>query len=287
MTNLASSPVDYKGKALRRLADLPPFSPVLNQLLACVAEEDVSIARVATVIEKDTVLAGNVLRIVNSALYGRRGTINSVRHAVSLLGVAKLRNTAMTLSVSQLWNGVRTPPSWSPKRFNIHSVATAIMADLLAQRLPVDYAEGAFAAGLLHDVGLLLTAISLPEEFEEIRRMCDRSGYTIPEAEKKAIGMCHSSLSAAVLAAWNLPQPIQRAVLHRHEPNGDADEVTLSRVLQVADRAVELLGLNALDCQPQPADQPVIVFESLHLEGMGARILDEFEREFEPIRGFF
>ena len=111
MGSVLSSAVNYREKALRGLGDLPPFSPILNKLLATLADEDVSFARLAELIEKDTVLAGNVLRLVNSALYGRRGTISSVRHAVSLMGVVKLRNSAMTLSVSRMWSQAKTPKS--------------------------------------------------------------------------------------------------------------------------------------------------------------------------------
>jgi HD-like signal output (HDOD) protein len=55
--------------------------------MANLAQEDVSFAKLADLIEKDTVLAGNILKLVNSALYSFPGTVNSVRHAVSLLGV--------------------------------------------------------------------------------------------------------------------------------------------------------------------------------------------------------
>ena len=87
-------------RAIRALGQLPPFSPILNRLIASLANEDVSFAKIADLIEKDTVLAGNILRLVNSALYGLPGTVNSIRHAVSLLGINKLRNAALTMSVS-------------------------------------------------------------------------------------------------------------------------------------------------------------------------------------------
>ena len=54
-------------------------------------------------------------------------------------------------------------------RFNIHSVAVAILADLIAQRAPVEYPEGAFVAGLFHDLGKLLIAFALGEEYEYIQ----------------------------------------------------------------------------------------------------------------------
>ena len=111
-----------------------------------------SFATLAGVIERDSILSGNVLRLVNSALYGRRGTVSSVRAALSVLGLAKLRNFLLGLSVSRLWAKIKTPAGWSMSRFNDHAVAVALLADGFVQEAKVDYPEGAFVAGLLHDL---------------------------------------------------------------------------------------------------------------------------------------
>ena len=108
-------------RALRTLAELPPLSPILNRLIANLAQSDVSFAKVAELIEKDTVLAGNLLKLVNSALYGRRGTIISVRHAVSMLGVNKLRNAALSMSVARMWNHVKSRPA-GPKQVSTYTL---------------------------------------------------------------------------------------------------------------------------------------------------------------------
>ena len=73
---------NLREKAFLALNQLPPFNPTLNKLMATLAKEDVFFSEVAAVIEKDTVLASNVLKLVNSALYARSGTVNSVRNAV-------------------------------------------------------------------------------------------------------------------------------------------------------------------------------------------------------------
>ena len=109
----SAAPSDVRDQALRALAKLPPFSPILNRLIASLAQEDISFAKISDLIEKDTVLAGNVLRLVNSALYGLRGTVNSIRHAVALLGIAKLRNATLSMSVARMWSQVKTPPGWA------------------------------------------------------------------------------------------------------------------------------------------------------------------------------
>ena len=278
----------YRDRALRSLGELPPFSPILNKLLATLANEDVSFAKLAELIEKDTVLAGNVLRLVNSALYGRRGTINSVRHAVSLMGIVKLRNSAMTLSVSGLWSKVKTPKAWSAARFNLHAVATAIMSDLLAQKVPVEYPEGAFVAGLLHDLGLLLIAISLPEEFEEIRRRHELDRQPLADSEREVLGLDHAELSAAALAEWNLPGPIQKAVRYQYKPQRQTgDEFPLSKVLQVAEQVVTLEGVTVLPNGRPPEESAEELLERLGIGSEAPELMDEFQTEFESIKAYF
>jgi HD-like signal output (HDOD) protein len=198
VTLVGVSPV-CENQLLRSLDRLPPFSPILNRLLATLAQEDVSFANLSEVIEKDTVLAGNVLRLVNSALYGLPGSVNSVRHAVAILGMVKLRNVVMSLSISRMWRNVRTPEGWSSARFNLHSVATAILSDLLAQRLPAPYPEGAFVAGLMHDIGKLLIGISLPGEFGMIGARFELGGCSLEECEREVLGATHAAESGAAL----------------------------------------------------------------------------------------
>lgn len=278
-------------RALRALEQLPPFSPILNRLIASLAHEDVSFAKIADLIEKDTVLAGNILRLVNSALYGLPGTVNSIRHAVSLLGISKLRNAALSMSVARMWNQIKTPPGWSMARFNLHSVGTGILADLLAQKLAVPYGEGAFAAGLFHDLGLLLVAIGLHEEYKQMSLLCPPNQKWLVDYEIQVLGVSHGELSADALAAWNLPEPIQVAVRYHGAPELDptpleSGQTSLSRVLYAADQHVRGMGTcvslfeNKAEENPAPSD----------VLGLGERlpaIISEFEAEFSAIQAYF
>jgi HD-like signal output (HDOD) protein len=278
---------DARAKALRALGKLPPFSPVLNRLMATLADEDVSFGEVSDLIEKDTVMAGNVLRMVNSALYAWRGTINSVRHAVSLMGLAKLRNTVMTLSVARMLNHRELPAGWSPAQFNLHAAASAILADLLAAELDVEYPEGAFAAGLLQNVGMLLMAIGLPREHERVRDLCERGGQELIEAERFVLGLDHADLSREVLAQWNLPEPIRVAVANHHGPHEEDGHFPLSRVVEMADRIANLRGI-PVQAWMRPVEGNLLDgLDEVGLTDRAERIVEAFENEYEVTRSFF
>src|SRR5579859_5118631 len=144
-------------KVLQSIDRLPPFSPVLRRLLATVSldDDEISLPKLADLVQHDTVIAGKVLAIANSALYNRGHEICSISNAVFRLGTHRLRNAVLGLSVDRIWNKMRVPDGFSMLRFNEHALATATAAELLAERLDLDGGH-AFIAALFHDIGQLL-----------------------------------------------------------------------------------------------------------------------------------
>lgn len=290
---------ELKAKALRSLGSLPPFSPILTRLLAALAAEDVSFAKLGDLIEKDTVVAANILHLVNSALYGRRGSINSVRHAISLLGANKLRNAVLGMSIARVWNRVKMPPSWSMARFNMHSAAVAVLSDLLAQRLPTEYPEGAFVAGLLHDAGRLLIALALPHEYERILEMYTESGRPMTECELEVLGFTHAELSADALKYWKLPEEVQVAVRDHHSsPAPSNGGIPLSHLVDAANQYANFSGLSILVRNPastrpgskqtaqDAANESAVELLGLDAEKLQA-LLAEFRAENSAMAAYF
>jgi HD-like signal output (HDOD) protein len=273
--------------ALDSLHRLPPFSAILSKLMASLAGQDVSFAVLGDLIEKDAVLAGNILRVVNSAVYARRGTVNSVRHALSVLGVEKVRNTVLAMSISRMLHEAKTPAGWSMERFNKHSAAVAMLSDLIAQHLRgIDYPEGAFVSGLLHDVGRLLIAMGLPNEHTAIFKLHQASGKSWADCEMEILGFNHAGLSADVMAQWKLPDPIRAAILWHHAPP-PTREVTLARIVSAADAYVNASGVSIY---PGPAGDPAdwSMFGALGFDAEGQkRLVETFQAEHNAIAQYY
>lgn len=205
--------LDLREVALRA-ADRMPFLPVAFQrTLALFAKkgDDVSVAELAGVIERDVVMSGNLLAIANSALYMRSGSVCSLRQAIARLGIQKTRNALLGLSVLRSFRGVRLPRSWSSARFNDHSLATAIFSDLLVQKVKTENAEWAFLAGLLHDIGLLLIATGLPDEVDELAEVAN--DCQMVERERDLLGFSHFEIGLDIMDRWNCPWTVQEASL--------------------------------------------------------------------------
>src|SRR5580704_5409481 len=85
-----------------RAADRMPVLPLTFQraiALFAAEGEEVSVVKLASVIEHDAVMTGNLIAIANSVLYGRTGTVCSLRQAIGRIGVHKTRNALLGFSV--------------------------------------------------------------------------------------------------------------------------------------------------------------------------------------------
>jgi putative nucleotidyltransferase with HDIG domain len=237
--------------------------------MASLAGEDVSFAVLGDLIEKDAVLTGNILRVVNSAAYARSTPVSSVRRALSILGIEKVRNTVLAMSISRMLNQAKPPAGFNMEEFNRHSAAVAMLSDLLAQRVDAGYPEGAFVAGLLHDVGRLLIPMALPHEYYEILRRREQTGLPWVQCEMDVVGFTHASLSADVLDQWKLPEEVRAAVQEHHSPS-----LPLARVLSAADEFVH-----------SPAPNTI---EALGLSQEDAtQLIEDFQAEYAAIGQFY
>jgi hypothetical protein len=155
----------------------------------------------------------------------------------------------------------------------------------------VTYAEGAFAAGLFHDLGLLLVAIGMHDEYKQLTLLCQQSRKWDPEYEIQVLGITHAELSADALAQWNLPEEIITAVRYHAAPETDptpveAGQIPLSLVLSAADRYVKGTGV-FVSLFESPSEDPQAGLEQLGLGERLPAILGEFESEFTAIKAYF
>jgi HD-like signal output (HDOD) protein len=279
---------------LQTLRDLPPFTPALHRLLATLSNENASTALIVAIVESDPVLAGNVLKLVNSAAFDRRHAVNSIHHAVTLIGIDKLRNMVFGSSIANLSNRIKTPPEWSTNRFNLHSVACGVMCDALTEHLELDYADCAFTAGLFHDLGAMLIAVGMHDSHTKIKELYAAQFGTMLECEQSVMGITHADLSADALAFWKLPATLQRVARFHHEPEKDSGEpghkgFTLTRIVFCADAYLETRGLSLGEkpdalSHPELADEP---FLPLEIKIADAEFLDKFDADLQVLAGTF
>jgi len=269
------------------LRDLPPLSPMAMKLVGKLARTDVDYAEVERMIEKDTILCAALLRTVNSARYSRGKEVSRVRDAMVRLGSSKLRRLALSLTVSNLFGRAKVGSPWSQLRFNLHSAAVGVLVEILCSKAPVEFSQAAFVAGLLHDVGKFAIAVNLPSEYNRVVALWREHGSpltSIADFEHSVLGFDHAHVSGVMLARWEMPDHVHRAVALHHNPVDAESTVSLSRALNLADHFVNTIGM-----MTEPAPEQMGNTCALELPGYPLdheEIAAQFAVEYEEFREF-
>ena len=183
------------------------------------------------------------------------------------------------------------PASWSMPNFNRHALGVAMLVDLLSQEAPIDFPEGAFVAGLLHDLGKLLIAVCLTPEYQAIEKSIRENGRMPLVCEAEILGTTHAELSGDAAQAWSLPASIEAAVRYHHSPASDTtlagpQHFTLSYAVATADEYINQLGWEPVGYSAPPGDCE----HHFPMQHMGIpdiqRVLDVFHEEFESASAF-
>jgi len=222
-------------------ADLPYSPALLGKLFKQTAGDSLaSLADVSATIAADQGLTARILKLANSAFYGLQAEVSSVDRAVAMLGLKEVRTLVLSVGVSTLAQSMKSTGLLDIAAYWRHQLYTACCARDLAGGLSLP-AEDMFTVGLLHDLGYLITAVYLPDEFHAALALRESEELVMADAEMRHFGLDHGVVGAMVLASWDLPREITEPVNWHHAPDKAPDMARQAALLCVADALARTL----------------------------------------------
>jgi len=249
---------EFKNKLLAAVEKMPAFPQSVNQVLKLTGDINCSQRDLVEVIKRDPVFTLKILRLVNSAYFGLSREITSINQASVYLGLNTLKNVSLGLAA------VGAIPKSAGKRldmggFWLHSLAVATATRMLGLKLGVSREDAAdyFAAGLLHDVGKVVFALYMPDEFEKVSERAAEPGASFHQCEMDVIGATHADIGAMLAKKWNLPVELHDAIA-RHHSVGSGESSQLLDCLFAANQITKKLSFGAAgDFEIEPLSESV------------------------------
>lgn len=220
------------------LKKIPPFPPIAARLLVLLANPSAKVGEIADLICSDATFTARVLQHANSAAYCFPSPIESVSHAIPLIGIDRTRELVAIYGAGVFGaRGLRTSEMrtcWQ------HSIATAVIAEQIAKGSGVPPAT-AFTAGIMHDIGRLGLLTAYPQQYEEVIRNSVEKSLDILDFEREKFGLHHAEAGLFLAQLWRLPPEFQLVAGRHHDPC-EGLEVDLLKIVHVACRAAQVLG---------------------------------------------
>ena len=218
---------------LRGIEDIPTLPHVVIELLDKIEDPEASPDELADLIMVDQVLATKMIRMVNSAFWGLRREVNSVRETIVLLGLRNISALAYSATLANTFE--RDAPLMQRVRFWEHAFGCALFSRLIAQRVGYPETELAYLAGLLHDIGESIIALHAYRKFEAVvRYMLDHS-TTFFVAEERILGFNHTDLGPWLTEKWLLPAQLSDVITYHHSLPDLGCQSELVTIVRLAD----------------------------------------------------
>jgi HD-like signal output (HDOD) protein len=194
---------------------LPAFPMLATEALRLTRQEDVSIDKLASLVHRDPAMAATVLRAANSAFLGANREITELKPAMLLLGLRTVEVLVLTFALKSSLAHAQSS-AFDYQLYWRRSITTGVAARLLARAVEPRLVETAFVSGLMCDLGMVAACTLAPKLYEPVLQAKKNDPRPIEELELEILGVAHPAMSRELLAAWQLPETVHRAVGAHH-----------------------------------------------------------------------
>jgi len=202
-----------------RCSSLPSVPELYSELIEVLQDPDADNEDMSTIILKDGGMTARILKLANSAFFGFGQEISDVGEAIIYLGTETIKSLILFSNAFSQYEHLHFP-GFAVESLWRHSLETAYASKMVAiyESEERKVSEEAYVAGLLHDVGKLMLAANLPEQYQEAIAIARREKVPLSVVERKIFGADHADIGGYLLGLWGLPVPVVEAIALHHRP---------------------------------------------------------------------
>lgn len=261
---------------VKESVELLSLPDVYIRLRDVINSPDSSMADVAEVIAFDPSITARLLKLVNSPFYGLVAKVDTITHAINLLGTQQIHDLVLATSIIDSFSGF-TNDYFNIYDFWFNGVYCAVTARLLAYYCKDIDTERPFVAGLLHNIGHLVTYQIIPVESRTAIEVALDKHINIAMAERELLGFDYAEVGAELMREWKLPRSLQEITQFHIEPEKAVDFPLETAITHIASAVTE----NALAERPISSETLAVNPICWKITGLSVKDMPEIKKEVD------
>ena len=199
-------------------SEISTIKSIVQGVLDIINDPKSSAKDLKELIQLDPPLTANVLRTANSAYYGFPKQISDIEQAVIWIGIDELKELALRQKVCEIFAKDKSIKGYSRILLWKHSIAVAMLAKMIYRKEFGEKGSDIYAAGLLHDIGIIVEDQFLQEDFRLVLSKLTNEKINLTNAEYKVLGYNHTEVGMALTENWDLPDNLVMIIGYHHNP---------------------------------------------------------------------
>jgi HD-like signal output (HDOD) protein len=203
---------------VRRVEHRSPMMVVVARVLEAI-RGGCSPAQLSEIVACSPELSMKVLRLAASPAFSGR-PVESIRHAVELLGWQHVANLVVTVGMRQQSDDVEESTRWDPFLYQRRCLATALVSRMLGRRIDEGLEDRYYLCGLFQEWGYLVLAQFAPEEYDRVAAVLARTPVESPlEVERFYLATDHAEIGGIAAEEYRLPTEVRDSIAFHHDPS--------------------------------------------------------------------
>ena len=198
--------------------EIPRFRKAVFETLRRLRDPDTTPGKIMEVMSVDAQLVGKVMNTVNSTAYSPKSKVQSLDHAIMLMGNADLERIVMIVG-SKAALPSQTHPKFGLGDFWKASSRRAVLAREIADMVQPAKANLSFTAGFLQDLSVPLIVSSKKDDYMKIFSAAVEEKRDLHALEKDSLGWDHAEVGALVALNWELPEDVMLCLKDHNNPS--------------------------------------------------------------------
>lgn len=268
----ASLAEEIKTAFYHREVDLPSLPEMATAISQAVQSDEADFKQIATTVQADPAIAARIVQVANSALYAGVNRVESLKNAITRIGLQATRVIVMSVVLKSLYTPQHSAIRKSMRGYYRQSIRTGALCHALARHLPGFDADQAFLAGLIHRIGTLPVLIQ-----------ADRHDALNQDAGalERVIGELAAPIGALLLEQWAFEPQFITAARDATTWLREADRPDYCDIVQVAQLHCPLVGGQKVDAPPL-AQLPA--FKRLGMDAIDPmRVVEDARQDIQDI----
>lgn len=229
------APAEMLKESVGKVGMLPTLPKAAAKAMAAANDPSQSLRQLARVVEGDPAMAAALLRLANSPLYRIGKSVDSLEQAVVRLGLRESKNLIVAVSLRSIFaKGSRTNRGVLEALWR-HSFITGALCRHLNQQIGLGFQGEEFTCGLAHDLGRVLFAIILQDQFRAADPLDFHEDGDVLAHEQKVLGTDHCAFGAWFAAGQQLPSSVGSVIACHHAPMEAQSHQMLVSLVATAD----------------------------------------------------
>jgi len=208
----------------------------VTQIVKVISDPNSSAKDLKNVIEIDPPMSARLLKLANSAFYGLRKKISGIQEAIICIGFDAVKELALTQKFCELFDGYDNLHGYSRISLWKHSIAVALCSKLIYRREFYERGENIYAAGLLHDIGLIILDQFQQSELLNILKKSIIDKENLVNIENDVLGFNHMDIGEAIAEDWGFSNEMAVAIGNHHNPDSVKGEFAkITSIVYISD----------------------------------------------------